>query len=84
MKRVACAVLMLACSGCAWFVPPSVKKEAAMTRIDVQTAIDEVKALPDSDAKAKSLNSLNRVYPHMVNIENYMYGRQADRTTKAK
>lgn len=80
-RSVCMAVAFLAlvlCSGCAWLTPSPIKQEAAMVRIDCGTAINEVKALPEGPAKDKALSALNRIYPHLQNIENYFYGKKAE------
>ena len=87
MKKIVAATLilvMLGTSGCSWFVPGPVKREASVVRIDVDTAIEEVQAMPDGQPKDKALRTLKRIQPHLVNLDNYMQGKQADRPTPTK
>jgi len=77
LRAVVFLLCVMSCSGCAWFTPSAIKQEAAMVRIDCGTAINEVKALPDGPAKDKALSTLNRIYPHLQNIENYLYGNKS-------
>jgi len=75
---------LLCLSGCSWFIPSDVKREAAMMRTNVEVAIDEVKAQPDSPTKATALRALQRMEPHVVNWDQYCRGQKADRPAVVK
>jgi hypothetical protein len=53
MKRIIILLLAVSISGCAWFVPTSIKRESTIVRVDIDTAGKEVIKLQE-DAK-KSL-----------------------------
>lgn len=83
MKKI-CCVAVLACvlfssTGCSWFVPSALKREASLVKVDVQTSLAEVEALAGDAAKEKALRTLRRIEPHVVNIDNYMQGRKASK-----
>lgn len=77
-------ILLTVSSGCAWFIPSTVKREAAMMRTNVAVGIQEVQAQPDSPTKATALRALQRMEPHVVNWDNYVRGQKADRPMVAK
>ena len=81
MKRIVLVglVLSLSLAGCSWFIPGKVKSEAVMMRVNIETAIEETKALPDDPTKQKALRALFRMYPHTVNWDDYVHGRPATR-----
>ena len=81
MKRIVLAglVLSLSMTGCSWLIPGKVKSEAVMMRVNIETAIEETKALPDDPTKQKALRALYRMYPHIVNWDDYSHGRPATR-----
>ncbi len=78
-KLIIISVLCLCSTGCSWFVPGAIKREISIVRIDVDTAIKETNALEGDAAKKKALETLNRIQPHLVNINNYAQGKAADR-----
>lgn len=80
MKRaLLCLVLLIALPGCSWFVPGKVKQEAVMMRVNIETAIEETNALPNDATKEKAMRALYRMYPHVVNWDDYVHGRPATR-----
>lgn len=85
MKRMFVLVLLLGIlPGCSWLVPGKVKNEAVMMRVNIETAIEETKALPEDATKEKALRALYRMYPHVVNWDDYVHGRKATRSYDAK
>jgi hypothetical protein len=78
-KLIAASIIILFLPGCSYFVPSKIKQEVSMTRIDCQTSIAEVSAMPASEARSKALNSLVRIQPHLENIECYMLGKSANK-----
>ena len=70
---------LLVLPGCSWFIPGAVKQESAMMRTNVEVAIDEIKAQPDSQSKDTALRAMYRLYPHVVNWNSYCAGRKAER-----
>ena len=107
MRRTILIVIMLtslSMTGCAWFVPGSIKNETSLVRTDLETCIAEAKVLRqqaddqralaaetaktdvvaanaltikaaefDRQAYDKVMRSYNRVLPHVVNLEDYMF-----------
>jgi len=69
----------LCLTGCSWFVPSAVKREAAMMRTNCEVGIQEVQAQPDSPAKATALRALQRMEPHIVLWDAYCRGQKAPR-----
>ena len=80
MKKLLLVVLALSfCSGCSWLVPGAVKREVALMRTDLSTALVEVKALQGDEAKAKALSTLNRLDKGLTVVDDYANGRRATR-----
>jgi hypothetical protein len=79
MKRIVLVLSLVFLSGCSWFVPGKVKSEAVMMRVNIETAIEETEALPEDASKQKALRALRRMYPHVINWDDYVHGRPATR-----
>ena len=45
MKVVIVCLALVCVSGCALFVPPSIKREAALVRVDIETSGKEIRSL---------------------------------------
>ncbi len=84
MRMILVPILCLCVTGCSWFVPSAVKREAAMMRTNVEVGIQEVQAQPDSPAKATALRALQRMEGHVQNWDNYCRGQKADRPVVTK
>jgi hypothetical protein len=84
MRRVLISILCLCATGCSWFVPSAVKREAAMMRVNVEVALDEVRAQPDSPTKATAIRALERLEPHVRNWDCYVRGQKAERPAVTK
>lgn len=70
---------LLFCSGCYYFVPKEIKREVSLMRVIVETEIAEIEELEGDAAKAKALRTLRRLKPHVVNVDQYMQGKKAQR-----
>ena len=97
MKYVALILSMaIVCSGCSWFVPSKIKKEASLMAVDSKTAIIEINAIdvtkatviidgkemPTAEAiKYKAVKSLTRVSSHAKVLDAYMKGEKAPAIT---
>lgn len=96
MKRALLFIAVLSVvfsSGCSWFVPSQIKKEASLMEIDSKTALTEISAIdtsakgnvtvdgkemtPAEAVKFKATKSLTRVNAHAVVLNAYMKGEKA-------
>ncbi len=77
MKTLLIAALALCCSGCSLLMPGQVKREVALMRTDVTTALVEVNALQGDEAKKKALATLNRLDKGLLVVDDYANGRRA-------
>jgi len=75
-------------SGCYWFIPGQIKREASLMNLNVKTAVKEIEAIKNSDKteeeklkdiNEKAIRALNRVKPHVENWNNYVYGNPSTR-----
>lgn len=80
MKKCVLFVTLLACTGCQWLVPGTIKREAAFVTLNVDVALAEIRAMPPGPEREKAIRTLQRIQPHIVNIDNYMQGRKSSST----
>lgn len=78
MKKMLLIIMLISCNGCAWLIPGAIKREASLVVVDVETAIKEIEELENGKPKEKALKTLNRIQPHIINLDNYMQGRKSD------
>lgn len=70
--------LMVLCTGCHWFVPTAIKREASFMALNIGVAVSDIKAMPEGPEKEKALRTLQRLQPHAVNMDRYMRGLKAE------
>jgi len=76
-------------SGCHWFVPGAIKRETSLMNVDVNTCLEEISNIENDQTKPeierlkavneKAKRTLNRLKPHVENLDNYTHGRPASR-----
>ena len=77
-------------SGCHWFVPGPVKRQASLVNLDVKTCLKEIDAINNDPEKSKTkklkeshekaMRTLKRLKPQVQNLDDYTHGRQANRS----
>jgi len=76
-------------SGCHWFIPGAIKRETSLIKVDVTTCLMEIEQIEKDKSKTltnrrkevieKAKRTLNRIKPHLENLDNYTQGKKATR-----